>query len=47
MKYKITLKCGHEKIINAKDLDDAEKKSPKTWVEIILVDKTKGEIVNE
>ena len=45
MEYKIILKCGTEKIIEAKDLDEAEIKAPKTWVDIILMDKTKGIIV--
>lgn len=45
MQFKIIKKNGEEKIVHASDLDTAEKKAGKNWLEIILVDKTKGKEV--
>jgi len=46
LRYKIIHKNGKEKIIFAKNLEQAEVKANKIWkewIEIILVDKTRGE----
>ncbi len=38
MEFKITYRKNKTKIIKAKDLDDAEKKSPTSWTEIKIVE---------
>lgn len=43
MKFKITYPNGKEKIIEARNLETAERKAGKKWIEIILIDKTKGQ----
>lgn len=46
MKFKIITSNGKEKVINAKNVDEAELKADKLckkWVDVILIDKHKGE----
>ena len=38
MLFKIILKNGDTRIIKANSLDDAEKKAPKKWVDIYILD---------
>lgn len=42
MKFKVIMKDKSEKIIEARNLETAERKAGKKWIEIILIDKTKG-----